>query len=112
MPTKVVNLPTFFDLVQPDSDTIEITEIIPTRKAMMPATFGNVRSPSIIFNGYPSVVIIKILVIANIVTRKEPVARVANLKICDISLFEDLPSNNNTKTVRENPPKRALINSI
>jgi hypothetical protein len=66
IPTIVVNIPEFFDFVRPASAIIVTTDIIPAKKVTIPTILGCVKSPAISFNGYPGVVIIRILVMANI----------------------------------------------
>lgn len=112
IPIVVENNPNFFDLVQPSKDIIIVIDMIPMKKEVTPNTLGNFKSLLSTFKGNPSVVINKIFVIAKIDTRKAPVDIIENRKIFILILSESFFSNNNIKTVRENPPSKALINCV
>ena len=112
MPIVVENIPKPFDLVHPSKEIITVIEIIPVKKEIPPKTFGNTKSLLSTLNGNPSVVIIKILVIAKIETRNAPVAKIENRNIFRINLFDSFLSNNKIITVRENPHNKALINWV
>ena len=112
IPTTVVNLPILFDLVHPDKAIIVIKEIIPKKRAIPPAIDEKLNSASVTLRGNPSVVIIKIFVIANTDTKKKLAANTAAFMILlDKGVF-DSETKKFAITVMENPPNKELISII
>jgi len=111
-PIVVENIPKLLDLVQPSREIMRAIEAIPMNKAIPPRTLGKIRSLLSTGKGNPSVVIMKILVMANIETRKAPVASMAKRNMFILILSESLLSKSKTNTVREKPQSNALINCV
>jgi len=108
----VVNLPIFFDLVQPDKEIMVIKDIIPKINAIPPIIDGVIKSPFFISIGNPFVVIIRIFVIANTEIKKKLAAKTEAFIIdLDKRVFIS-----DTKkfaiTAMENPPNKELISII
>ncbi len=101
-----------FDLVHPDNEIIVSKEIIPKIKEIIPTSFGNIKSFADILKGYPSVVLIIILVIENNVIKNKLAAVVAKI----IILFINPPLASEIRklatTEIENPANNELITII
>ena len=104
----VENSPNFLDLVQPSKEIIIVIDMMPIKKEQTPKALGIFKSLLSTLKGKPSVVIIKIFDIAKTDTKKAPVDIIENRKIFMLILSESSFSNNNIKTVRENPHNKAL----
>ena len=112
-PITVVNIPTFFDLVQPDIDIMVQIENSPTKKVDMPSVLATWKSFNEISLRYPpGVVAIIISTIAKTLTRKQPADKVADFRIRFDNLLLLSETNRLATTVMENPLKRELINRI
>lgn len=104
----VVYIPRFLDFVQPESDISPIIDMIPSEKVTSPIILGVAKSAYVITIGYPGVVIINILVIENMQTKKLAAAKVANLNMLVINLSVALLSTSIIMADNENPPNKAL----
>ena len=111
-PIAVEKSPKALDLVQPNKEMITEMEMIPIKNEILPMTFGKTKSLPCTSSGNPSVVIMKIFVIAKMEIRKAPVAKIENLNMFTVILSDSFLSNNNTSTVNEKPPSKALMNCI
>jgi hypothetical protein len=109
IPIIVVNTPVLFDLVQPDNAIKIDKAIIPSTKAANPPIFGKLKSLFSNFRGYPSVVIITILVIAKTVIKKQAAATVVTFRMLFEIFFSDLVTNRLAITAIENPLNSELI---
>lgn len=107
-PMIVVYIPRFLDFVQPESDISPIIDMIPSEKVTSPIILGVAKSAYVITIGYPGVVIINILVIENMQTKKLAAAKVANLNMLVINLSVALLSTSIIMADNENPPNKAL----
>ncbi len=109
IPMAVVNLPVFFDLVQPAKEIRVINDIIPKKNEITPTSLGSNKSLSITFRGYPVVVFIRSVVIAKTETKKKLAADVDTIMI----FFDKRVLTSDTKrfaiTAIENPPSNELI---
>jgi hypothetical protein len=108
-PIIVVNIPIFFDFVQPDKEIIINKEMIPNRNEKKPITLVGVKSSLITSVGYPCVVIIRIFVMAKRVIRKKHAAKID----APIILLVNLDFVSDTKKFAiiaiENPPSNEVI---
>ncbi len=109
IPIIVVNIPVLFDLVQPDNAIKTDNVIIPTMKAANPTILGKFRSLFSNLRGYPSVVIITILVIEKTVIKKQAAATVVTFNKLFEIFFSDFATNKLAMTAMENPLKSELI---
>ena len=108
-PAIEVNIPISFDLVQPDSAMIVISERIPKKRAKPPIieeAFRFVRDTS---RGKPSVVIIITFVIANRETRKKLAARTEAFMIVRDKRVLVSETKRFAITAIEKPPSNELI---
>ena len=108
-PTIVVRIPIFFDFVQPDKEIIVNREIIPNKNEITPIDLKGVKSPISTFMGYPSVVIIIILVIANRLIRKKQAAKIEVPIIMFVNRFFVSDTKKFAMIAIENPPSNELI---
>ena len=108
----VVNIPIFFDFVQPDKEIIVIKDITPKRSVTPPISDGTLKSPSVILRGNPSVVIIRIFVIANTETKKKLAAKTADFIIFLVKRVFVSETKKFAITAMENPPNKELITII
>ncbi|WP_422353878.1 hypothetical protein [Roseivirga pacifica] len=112
-PMMVVNIPTFFDLVQPDMEIMAQMEKSPTKKVDTPSILGTWKSFNEILSRYPpGVVAITMSTIAKTHTRKQPEDKVADFKIRFVNLLLLSDTNRLATTVIENPLRSELINRI
>lgn len=109
----VVNFPTFFDLVHPDSDIITANAKSPIMNVEIPNTLGMKKSLATTFSKYPpGVVIMEICTMAKTVTRKQPVDKVAAFKIAFASLSFLSETIKLATMAIENPLNKALIRIV
>ena len=111
-PIIEVYIPKFLDFVQPEREISPIIDKIPIKKVIRPIILGTAKSEFATAIGYPSVVIIKILVIQKMQTKKLVAAIVANLNMLMINLSVALFSINIIIADNENPPNKALTKKI
>lgn len=105
----VVNIPIRFETVQPESAITVNMLIIPKYNPVTPMILGRIKSLWSIGTGYPSVVDIKILVIANTEIKEKQADRDENVNI----LLCHLECNSETTRLAtmaiEKPPNKELI---
>ncbi len=111
-PIIVVYIPKLLDFIQPESDISPIIDKIPIKKEISPIILGVAKSEFATAIGYPFVVIIKILVIQNMQTKKLVAAIIANLNMLVINLSVALFSISIIIADNENPPNKALTKKI
>lgn len=112
-PITVVKIPVFLDLVQPDNEISIDSATKPIIKVVIPIILGSKKSFAVTFSKYPpSVVIIKIFVIAKTETRKQLADIVAVFSNQFVSLLLLSETIMLATIAIEKPPNNALINMV
>jgi len=112
IPTAVVNLPIFFDLVQPASEIKVIRETIPARSENAPTSREILKLVSVTVRGKPSVVIIRTFVIANTEIKKKQADKTAVFMIYLNKRVSVADTNIFATTAIENPANKELMTII
>jgi len=108
----VVNLPSLFDFVHPESAIMVIREIMPESKVKKPANRGKESELFFTENGKLGEVINRIFVIANMQIKKEAAAIIAALKMLMETRSASLVFSKETITAIEKPPSKALMKIV
>jgi len=104
-----VKIPILLDFVQPDNAMTIDKEATPSRNVTIPRILGTRKVLSVTLTGNPVVVIIKIFVIANTVTRKQPEATVATFRMLFVRRLLDSLTIKLAVTAIEKPPNNELM---